>query len=421
MGLEQSNEIPQRWRIPALILWFLIAAAFLAVYIADLPLSFNQTSSPCQGSDCHYQAISPAETEILAEIGLSTSFYATYIMGITVVAVVVYAGLALLILYRQSHQLIGLVVSLTIVVMPAVMITNFDVVSVAYPAWQVPISLLFILGQFLIILFFLIFPNGRLMPRWSALILVVELTAATSAILRTDIGLGAVTPFSAIMFFIVLVATVFVVIVRYRRIFTPLERQQAKWALVGFMGMFLGVISWMLTFEVLEVSSGRPQLLLMMGGWTIINFLTLLLPVGLAISILRYRLWDIDIVIRRTLVFGTLTIILVLIYFGSIIVLQNVFSAVSGQLSPVAIVTSTLAIAALFQPLRRRIQAIIDHRFYRSKYDAAQTLEQFAVTTRDEVDLDRLTAELLATVQQTMQPERLSLWLKEQVRHKPQS
>jgi hypothetical protein len=398
MDIEQSNEIPPRWRIPALILWFLIAAAFLAVYIADLPLSFNQTSSPCQGADCHYQAISPAEAEILAELGLSTSLYATYIIGITVVAVVVYAGLALLILVRQSRQLIGLLASLIILVMPTVMITNFDVVIETYPTWQLPISLLFVLGQFLTILFFLIFPNGRLEPRWSALILVVQLVSAISDALN----FGTVTTFSAILVAVILIATTAVVIYRYRRIFTPVERQQVKWALVGFVGLFLGAIAWGLTYELLEVSSGRLQLPLMMGGWTIIMFFTILMPVGLAVSILRYRLWDIDIVIRRTLVYGTLTLILVLVYFGSIVLLQNVFTAVSGQQSPVAIVISTLAIAALFQPLRRRVQAIIDRRFFRRKYDAAKTLEQFAVTTRDEVDLDRLAAELLAAVQQTL-------------------
>jgi hypothetical protein len=398
MDIEQSNEIPRRWRIPALILWFLIAAAFLSVYIADLPLSFNQTSSPCRGADCHYQAISPAEAEILAELGLSTSLYATYIIGITVVAVVVYAGLTLLILVRQSRQLIGLLASLIILVMPTVMITNFDVVIETYPTWQLPISLLFVIGQFLTILFFLIFPNGRLAPRWSALILVVQLVSAISDALN----FGTVTTFSAILVAVILIATTAVVIYRYRRIFTPVERQQVKWALVGFVGLFLGAIAWGLTYELLEVSSGRLQLPLMMGGWTIIMFFTILMPVGLAVSILRYRLWDIDIVIRRTLVYGTLTLILVLVYFGSIVLLQNVFTAVSGQQSPVAIVISTLAIAALFQPLRRRVQAIIDRRFFRRKYDAAKTLEQFAVTTRDEVDLDRLAAELLAAVQQTL-------------------
>jgi len=410
MDLKQSDEISRRWRIPALILWFLIAAAYLAVYIVDLPLSFEQTALPCQGSDCHYQAISPDEAEILAEIGLSPSFYATYIMGITVVAVLIYAILAFLILYRQSNQLIGLVVSLTILVMPTVMITNFDVVSEAYPAWQLPISLLFIIGQLVMILFFLLFPNGRLAPRWSALILVAALAAAIS---NTQ-NLANPSTLSFVTFFLALVATVFVVTYRYRRIFTPVERQQTKWAIVGFIGMLLGVITWGLTYEFLTASSGRQQLALMMGGWTVCIFFTVWLPISLAISILRYRLWDIDVVIRRTLVYGALTLILVLVYFGSIILLQYVFTAISGQQSPVAIVISTLLIAALFSPLRRRVQSGIDRRFYRRKYDATLTLAHFAKVAQEEVELDPLTDELVAVVQQTMQPERVSIWLKEQ-------
>jgi hypothetical protein len=408
MDLEQSNEISRRWRIPVLILWFLIAAAYLAIYIADLPLSFEQTSSPCQGEDCHYQAISAAETAVLREFGLTTFSYAAYINGITIVAIVIYASLALLILYRQSHQLIGLVVSLTIMVMPAVMITNFDVVGEAFPNLQFLINLLFVLGQLLIILFFLIFPNGRLAPRWSAVIFAVMLLAAISNVL----DINTVTLFSFVAFLIVLITTIAAVIIRYRQIFTPVERQQVKWALVGFVGMFLAVISWGMTYEFLELSSGRSQLLLMMGGWTVTMFFTLLLPIGLAISILRYRLWDIDIVIRRTLVYGALTLILVLVYFGSIILLQYVFTAVSGQQSPVAIVISTLLIAALFSPLRRRVQTTIDRRFFRRKYDAQKVLAQFAVSARDEVDLDALTADLPKAVQETMEPEQVALWFK---------
>jgi hypothetical protein len=137
-----------------------------------------------------------------------------------------------------------------------------------------------------------------------------------------------------------------------------------------------------------------------------------LIPISFAVAILRYRLYDIDILINRTLVYVTLTALLALIYVGLIIALQSLLRSTINQNSDVAIVVSTLVIAALFQPLRHRIQAIIDRRFYRHKYDAAKIVAAFSATLRQEVDLDQLREHLVAVVQETMQPAHVSLWLR---------
>ncbi len=136
------------------------------------------------------------------------------------------------------------------------------------------------------------------------------------------------------------------------------------------------------------------------------------IPVSMGIAILRYRLYEIDLIINRTLVYGALTAILVVLYFGGIVISQRVLVSLTGQESTLAVMASTLLIAALFNPLRRRIQSFIDRRFYRRKYDSRKTLEAFSTKLRDETDLDALNSELVGVVQETMQPAHVSLWLR---------
>ena len=185
---------------------------------------------------------------------------------------------------------------------------------------------------------------------------------------------------------------------------TGQERQQLKWfayAAVMIVGGWLGGFFLGSVFEIL---------------WDVGILVSILgfifFPVATAIAILKYRLYEIDLIINRTLVYGSLTAILVALYFGGIVVLQRVFVVLTGQKSTLAVVASTLVIAALFTPLRRRIQGFIDRRFYRKKYDARKTLEAFSAKLRDETDLDALSDDLVGVVRETMQPAHVSLWLR---------
>ena len=206
---------------------------------------------------------------------------------------------------------------------------------------------------------------------------------------------------------------------RYRRVSIFRERQQTKWVVFGLV-MALGGFALFLIIGNLFLP---PDLLNspVAGAFiptTVTNGLLLFIPISIAIAILRSQLYDIDTIINKALVYGLLTALLAAVYAGLIIGLESLVGLFSRQgAQPLVIVVSTLAIAALFQPLRHRLQQIIDRRFYRRKYDAARTLAAFSATLRSEVDLSQLSEQLVAVVQETMQPVHVSLWLRPPAYH----
>ncbi len=228
-------------------------------------------------------------------------------------------------------------------------------------------------------------PLGRTLP-----------TAMSEALFA--VGTGALL--------IALLGGIGALVVRFRRS-RGHERQQIKWLLsaVGFAALVFAILAPAALFVDTPAASDAALTGIVVGMFAI--------PIGVAVAILRHRLYDIDILINRTLVYGALTVMLALVYFGGVAGLQYVFRTISGQESQFAIVASTLAIAALFQPLRRRIQDLIDRRFYRRKYDAAKTLEAFSTRLRNQTDLDTLSDDLITVVRETMQPAHVSLWLRE--------
>ena len=215
-------------------------------------------------------------------------------------------------------------------------------------------------------------------------------------------GFTSITTYSLVL--LVIVGSLFY---NFRKTREPVARAQFRWLAFGLIVAVVPAFIQQILFEVLF--PGDTPLSQVIYQLTII--LSFALPFGLAIGILRYRLFDIDVIIRKTTSYAILTALLALVYFGSVVVLQRLLSPITGD-SDAAVVLSTLLIAALFLPLRRRVQAAIDRRFFRKKYDAEQVLAQFAATARDETNLDDLTAELLRVIQETMEPESVSLWLR---------
>jgi len=267
----------------------------------------------------------------------------------------------------------------------------------------------------------LLFPDGRLLSRrwrvvaWCAGLGIASLVL-TSALAEGPlddlpqvinpygvIGRPALEPFEALSALLLLVGiagSALSLILRFRRAGRE-QRQQIKWLAMAGAVSGVTVVVGTASYEFLSDSLVNAAIMLSVLG----------LPLAAGVAILRYRLYDIDVVINRTLVYGALTASLAATYLGSVLLLQLALSGLTED-SGLAVAASTLAVAALFRPARRRIQAAVDRRFYRRKYDAARTLERFGTRLRDEVDLDALGSELSGVVAETMQPASVSLWLR---------
>ena len=396
--------------------WSLVAVVFLAYFLTVLRLDFAQMLVPCQGANCNFLALSNIEIKVLTSWGTSTHAYAYYMSAVTVLLTLPYWVLGGLIVWQQGSTRVGLAVSLALIIIPISTYGGSTDWAVNYPKLVIPGIFLNVLGTVIMLVFFYLIPNGWFSPGWAyipliiTIFLIVILTLQINGIIAfSDKILSLLGP--TIIGFIILGGSFH--IYRYRLESTPMERQQTKWMLFGVITYILGVVLWVFIFgRALYIPAGKSRLLAMMIGWFSVNITLLGLPVAITIAISRYRLWDIDRIIRKTLQYSLLTLLLALVYFGSVLLLQTLVENLTGQQSQIAIVFSTLAIAALFNPLRTRVQDFIDRRFFRKKNNTEQTLARFAVVARDEVDMDKLTTALLGVVEESMQPERVSVWLR---------
>ena len=318
-----------------------------------------------------------------------------------------YFVIGLVIFWRKSDDLMGLLTSLMLIFFGPYLISGANIIVSEQPGWETFGVVMVGIGVTVVIFFLFLFPNGRFLPGWTRwFTLVVSILMVISSFVSIWPNL------EVIVFLQGAVIGLLSQIYRYFRGSTPIQRQQTKWVLIGLSGPLFVIFLWLVLGQpALNMLSGIQLLESIVSMPFVFTLLALLFPLTIAFSILRYRLWDIDLLIRRTLVYAVLTALLLLLYFGSVVLLQQAFRALTGQDSPIVIVISTLAIAALFNPLRSRVQDFIDRRFYRRKYDAEQTLAQFALIARDEVDMDKLSAALLGVVEDTMQPGHISLWL----------
>lgn len=354
--------------------------------------------------------------------GLTPHSFAWIVVGIDILFALVHILLSGVILWRvrtDAHTAhFALLMAAALIVIPLRVPSEYGLLIERGPHWVWLDPLLPFQGYIFIPLVLALFPNGRWYPRWIWVYPLVSIFYGTLISILETRWLAESQTVSLLLDSLVTGFGLVVQFIRYRNVATPVERQQTKWALFGILIGFLGYYAAGLLFQSNLLYQAFPAFALSPSGVYLLTHLPrlaylplLAIPAALSFSILRRRLWDIDLIIRRTLLYTLLTSGLALIYAGLVVAFQFMFRAATGQDSILAIVASTLAITALFNPGRRWIQKSIDRRFYRSQYDANLALEAFTTRLRSQVDLDHLTSDIAQVVDETIQPEHVSLWL----------
>ena len=416
---DEPLRLHGRRLVLARVVWLLTTLAAVSIFITGIPLHFRRLLTPCEGDGCVEWQLTTAAIIAFEAVGYAPEAYAAVIVGAGIAVALVYVTMGLIIFWRKSEEWMAWLASLWMVTFG---VTLFEgevrAVAATYPWLTAPVYILILLGGvFLLAPFFLVFPNGRFVPRWArwayfAAVIVFPVFTVSSIYFRNFFALIENAGYA--LWGGMVLGGVAAQVYRYLRVSNPVERQQTKWVMYGLLTLPLA-LSVILLIEGVGSFLGEPALEAAAKDAARISVAAIAfatIPVTIGFSLLRYRLWDTDIIVNRAMVYGALTATLALLYFGSVVLFQQVLQGFAGQDTQLAIVASTLLIAALFSPLRRRVQGLIDRRFYRRKYDAGQTLARFAQTAQNEVELNHLADELLAAVQEAMQPDTASLWLR---------
>jgi len=411
-----QTRLRGRWLFIARAGWIVLTLLVLTLNAISIPRADALLQAVCQPGALCISGLTPADPRQLQQLGLSPGFLAAYQIGWDVGTTLIYTALAALIFWRRSVDRMALFCAYMLVLFGGATYTGLlDIgLRTVTPAWYWLVGGLELLAQVSVPTFFLLFPSGRFVPRWTQWSVLVYVLYEVWYVFLSTAYLGQLTGVSSLVFAVLILGLVGLQIYRYRRVSTFRERQQTKWVVFGLavalggFALFLIIVNLFHPLKSPNLSEAGVLL-----PTTVTYGLLLFIPISIAFAILRSRLYDIDTIINKALVYGSLTGLLAAVYAALIIGLQALVRGLTNQDSNVAIVISTLAIAALFQPLRRRLQNLIDRRFYRRKYDAVRTLEAFSATLRNEVDLATLSEHLVAVVQETMQPTHVSLWLRQ--------
>jgi len=404
-------------------LWLLSAPVLIALTCFFLPLQVSLVQTVCTSDNCPFYQPNPGTLHNLEQLGLSLNAATVMIVSIIGACTLTWFVIAVIIAWKNFSNWFALSVSLLALIQTAMAARPPDLLhsqATATPWLWVVIAILIALDDTIYVIVGTLFPNGRLTPRWTRLILLSWLVIGLPCNLLSNLPsplplewqnwLGIV---SSYCWLFCIAAIIVAQIYRYRRLYRPVERQQTKWVLF-FGGIALLEQATGESLSLIFPALFAPGSLCSLFYYPITKLFLTLLGLSLLFAMLRYRLWDIGRIINRTLVYGLLTGVLALVYFCLIYASQSLLYGMTGQTkeNALVLVASTLVIAALFQPLRAFIQRRIDKRFYRSKYNASKVVTDFTTTLHNVVDLAELQDQLIKAVEQTMQPTHISLWLR---------
>jgi hypothetical protein len=410
------NMLSQPWLSIMWLVWLLILAGNGLIAYFLMPRSLLDIYAQYQ-----YQIAYPGVLEIL-----SPRQVAWVVLVLDYLVFGTFIGLAVFLTWRKPGDILAVFTS-ALFIGAGVGISSVTFIESRFHgqvefAWLDPLqNLLGMLSYYSLGVFIFIFPDGRFLPRIAGRWVSIYLLISLLSLFLVQRYLGDKVFFVLMLNLLILfLGGIASQIYRHKVHSTALQRQQTKFVVLGLSAYpIAGIVFVVLLSQWIPMAYRSLYQFLMLN----LSYLAvLLIPLTLTNSIIRYRLWDIDVIIRRTLVYSLLTGLLTLIYFSGVALLQGILTAdrarltagedaVSDPPSAVVIVITTLAIAALFNPLRRRVQDFIDRRFYRQKYDAEKALAEFAAAASRETDLEQLSARLTGTVQETLQPEQLSLWM----------
>ncbi len=422
---EAGKRLHEPWLMLVRIVWLAVALLSIGLFIVSIPQHAQHLHVICSNALCGGSENATQLARELHSLGLTLDFYAAYSLSLQIIFALGYFTIAMIIFWRKSDDWMALLVSLFLVTFVLAFADVPHELSRSNAVLGLLVACIGIIGEMTFPLCLYLFPNGRFVPRWIGWLLIGWAAWGILTYFFPGSPIISSTWFlwlEGLAFVLGLGSMIIAQVYRYQYLSTPAQRQQTKWVvfgiiigLGGFFGTgFLGFILPRVLLVVAPQSGLFTSSLIGIAAITISYLTMLLIPFSLVMAIQRSRLWEIDLIVNRTLVYGTLTGTLAFVSFGGVVLLQYLLGGLSrqGGGSELAVIGTTLAIIALFQPLKRRIQTVIDRRFYRRRYDVTLMLEAFSATLREEVELNALTEKLVAVVEEAMQPTYVSLWLR---------
>ena len=416
----QNDSRPDLRGLPlrvAQVAWVVVALVALAIVFFSLPALFAQFTTLCRdapGVCLEQNQLTREYAQTFREAGIPPQSFAVFMIGVDAFSRLVWFAVGALIFLRRSRDPMALLVAFFLVSFGTATFASDGVYALAsaHPAWWIAGTGMQILGELGAVMFFLLFPGGRFAPRWTRWLAVAFLAFQIPGYffpkIYSVLGPGNM---EGLVFMGLVLGMLGSQVYRYRRVSNPRQQRQTKWVVAGSAVAICALFGLLTPLFFFPKVLGNSSPFVLSLASALVPLTMLLIPLSIGVAVLRSGLFDIDVVINRALVYATLTATLVLIYVGGVVGLQRLLTPLFGESNQLAIVASTLAIAALFTPLRRRIQNLIDRRFYRRKYDARKTLEAFSTKLREETDLDDLAEELTGVIRKTVQPAHVSFWL----------